>query len=318
MTGPSVVGLIRQAATTLTFGKDERPRAVYRAIAPLLVAIVGLIAGNAVATLLTSEGSEAAQVVESIAAAVVVLSGLAVTAHYFDGRSLVDYGFKQTRKWAVNAIVGGLAGVTAVSIAFGIGMATGSFHVVEVVSVGDVPSLLPALAVAMVSFVAVSVLEETVFRGAVLTNVAEGLATRSLGTPAALGGAWLISTVVFGVLHGPLASLPSGATQIGMFVVWTTAGGVFGVAYLLTGELALPIGLHTGVNWAANYLFLGTAEPTLFRVEFQNRALWHPIAGLPLLTGLVLAVCLIAGYTWQRNDLGLHEPILQASEKRPD
>lgn len=316
MTGSTVAGRIRRAATRMIFGEDGRPRAVYRATVAVFIGIVGLFVGDAATTLPPIEGGELELVVQSVASAVAVVSGLAVTAHYFDHRPLADYGFKQTRGWVVNVIVGGFAGVTVVGVAFGVGMGAKSIRVVEAASVADVFSLLPALAVAMVSFVAVGVLEEVVFRGAVLTNIAEGVATRSINTTTALGSAWLVSSLIFGVIHGPLGHLPSGASRLGMFIVWTTAGGVLGLAYLLTGQLALPIGLHTGVNWAANYVFLATAEPAVVQIEFRNRALWHPMAGLPLLAGWGVAVGLIMGYVaWQRGSLRPHKSILQATEE---
>lgn len=317
MTESVVTGPLRRVAGALAFGQDGRPRAVYRAVAPLLVAIVGLIVGDTVEASLTVDAPVLRISVESVVAAAVTLSGLAVTARVLDGRSLADYGFARTRRWLRNVGVGGLAGVMTVVVAFGLGTATGSIRVIEVAVIAELPTLLPILVAAVVPFVAVSALEETVLRGAVLTNVAEGFAARSFAPTAALGAAWLISTAVFAALHGPLGVQPSGASLIGMVVVWTAAGGLLGLAYLLTGELALPIGLHTGINWAANYLLLGTAEPTLVRVAYQENPLWHPMAGLPLLAGLVLAGCLVTGYVIRsRDELELQRSILRRPEKQ--
>lgn len=47
-------------------------------------------------------------------------------------------------------------------------------------------------------------------------------------------------------------------------------GGLFGQSYLLSDELALPMGLHTGINFAEHNLLFGPPDgraPVFVRVE---------------------------------------------------
>ena len=84
--------------------------------------------------------------------------------------------------------------------------------------------------------------EETVFRGYQLKNAAEGLNYASLGPRGAILPAWVLSSVFFAVLH---ADNPN-ATPVSTLNI-ALAGLMLGFGYVLTGELAIPIGLH--ITW---------------------------------------------------------------------
>lgn len=85
-----------------------------------------------------------------------------------------------------------------------------------------------------------NVYEEVVYRRIMIDNFAEGLVARGLSARAAVGLATVGSLVVFGLLHVAYR----GTVIVAIDAALT--GTMFAFAYLLTGELALPIGIHFG------------------------------------------------------------------------
>lgn len=85
-----------------------------------------------------------------------------------------------------------------------------------------------------------NVYEEVLYRRIMLDNFAAGLVARGLSTRAAVGLATVGSLVVFGLLH----VVYRGSALVAIDAALT--GTMFVFAYLLTGDLALPIGIHFG------------------------------------------------------------------------
>jgi hypothetical protein len=77
------------------------------------------------------------------------------------------------------------------------------------------------------------------FGGYLIKNLAEGLSSKIIGAQWATVIAILIPSLLFGWLHSSEANATTLSTINTMIF-----GVLFGVAYALTGELALPIGLH--------------------------------------------------------------------------
>ncbi|GAA5203183.1 type II CAAX endopeptidase family protein [Microbacterium jejuense] len=101
----------------------------------------------------------------------------------------------------------------------------------------------PAGALTVVGMMcAVAVAEEVLFRGVVLR-----LLQRAFGTWIALAG----SAALFGLLH----LLNPGATLWGAVSIAVEAGLMLGAAFVATGSLWLPIGLHLGWNVALVAVF---------------------------------------------------------------
>ena len=87
-------------------------------------------------------------------------------------------------------------------------------------------------------------------RGYLLRNLAEGLNFKRIGPRTALIAAYIISSLIFGGLHAanPNASLTS-TLSIAL------AGLFLGLGFVLTGELAIPIGLHISWNFFQGNVF---------------------------------------------------------------
>jgi hypothetical protein len=87
--------------------------------------------------------------------------------------------------------------------------------------------------------------------------------------------AWLISAVVFGLLHGANPH----ATPLAVANI-LAAGLMLGLAYLLTGRLGLPIGLHIAWNLFQGHVYglavsgRTAAATTVLVVDVSGPALW--------------------------------------------
>jgi len=103
---------------------------------------------------------------------------------------------------------------------------------------------LAALAYGIWFFTWVAVLEELLFRGFVFQRLVDGI-----GAPTAL----LLTGVLFAIAHWGNPGME------GSTMAWATLDNglgaiLLGLAYLRTGSLALPIGIHFGWNWTQGSL----------------------------------------------------------------
>jgi uncharacterized protein len=88
-------------------------------------------------------------------------------------------------------------------------------------------------------------------RGYHMRNMAEGLNFRAIGPRAALLLAYLISSSIFGLLH--LGN--DNASWVSTVPTSLSPGCSWAWGFLLTGELAIPIGLHITWNFFQGNVF---------------------------------------------------------------
>ncbi|WP_331232631.1 CPBP family glutamic-type intramembrane protease [Natronorarus salvus] len=238
-------------------------------------------------------------VVAWIATALVVFVVVRATARHLDQRPFVKYGFRISREWWADLIAGIVLGSLTIVMTFLVSYRFGWLILPEGgLMIGSVsPVWLSAF---FIGFIAVAFWEELVFRGVFMINGIEGLTERGHSrVPAALF-ALIGSSVVFALINVPGAV--SEGHSAWFTALWTlSAGLLWGVAYLLTGELALPIGLHLGFNYVSSNVFgiNGVAElegvPTVFVVESTTTGLTAPMSGIPIIVsnvfGIVLVIC---------------------------
>lgn len=205
--------------------------------------------------------------------ATVVATGLA--ARYLDRRRLTDLGLALDRTWWRDLAAGvalGAAAQTGILLTF---LAAG-WTTVRAVAVGGT-DLLVALAVGALAMLLVGFYEELLFRGYWLGNVAEGLrAIPGVDARRAVLLAAALTSVAFGLAHGtnPGATAVSTALVVGY-------GAYLAVGYLLTGELALPVGFHAAWNYVQGFVY-GFPVSGL---DVEATLLATATAGPPALTG---------------------------------
>ncbi|MCL4535476.1 MAG: CPBP family intramembrane metalloprotease [Bacteroidetes bacterium] len=253
---------------------EGRPRAFWRLLAQsvmFLVAIVvfGVLSSAFALAFLTRTGGTplsiadpaalrevagksplfmALNIVGSLLAAVV---SVGVAVRLLDRRPFADLGFHFDRDWWLDLAFGLGLGALLMVMIFLVEWALGWVSVTSTLEPG--PSGLPfGLAVlgGLVGFVGVGIYEELFSRGYQLRNLAEGLNFDGIGPAGALVLAWLISSAVFGLLHAgnPNATLVSILNLL-------VAGLFLGLGFVLTGELAISIGLHITWNFFQGYVF---------------------------------------------------------------
>jgi membrane protease YdiL (CAAX protease family) len=157
-----------------------------------------------------------------------------------------------------------------------------------------VPSLRK-IALAVIVTDSIAVVEEIVFRGYILTNAIEGFDHRWLSQPVTIVAARRLSSLLFGILH-PTPSLHQG-------LHFLSAGLLLGLAFLLTGQLGLSIGIHAGFNFVSVYVFPTTLDPAVAIIPVTvDGPVWVVGQSGAIQTGLHLPAALtIVGYVWWRS-----------------
>ncbi|MFC5367999.1 CPBP family intramembrane glutamic endopeptidase [Salinirubrum litoreum] len=248
---------------------ERRPRAPIRLLLGILVLVVfgfaaflvvGLLVGLSGSMLGTTVGSElAGGIGGTLVTTAIPVAGLYLVARLVDRRWFGDFGFHLDRDWWLDCAFGAALGVGLMAGIFGLELAVGWLTVTGFF-VATSGSFASGLLLVVVLFVGVSIREELLLRGWFLTNLAEGTAGyRNISPRTAVVFATLLSSVVFGILH---AANPN-ATAISTASI-SLAGVFLALGYLLTGELAIPIGLHFTWNL------------------FQGSVFGFPVSGLGL------------------------------------
>ena len=320
-----------------------RPRALwrllfqylaYRVLAPLfvnLLAIAWLLArsGREIGTsgeldASNLSGSPALALVGGIATLIGVLLGVWLAGRFLDRRPFADFGFHLSGRWWLDLCFGMALGallmsaIFLVELGFGWITVTGALHSLVPGTPFALAILLPATA-----FLCVGVYEELLFRGYQLRNAAEGLNLPVVGPRNAVILAWVLSSAFFGYLH---ADNPN-ATLFSTFNV-VLAGLMLGLGYVLTGELAIPIGLHITWNFFQGGVFgfpvsgLGPVGASFLSTDQGGPTFWTggpfgPEAGLLGPAAMLLGSLLIA--LWVRllgGRVAIYAPI--AGDPKPD
>jgi uncharacterized protein len=234
---------------------------------------------------------------------------LQLMGRYFDKRPFGDYGFRLDAGWWLDLGFGMLLGAALMSAVFLVQYALGWASVTGSFEVED-PGRPFALALlpAVIAFVAVGFYEEMLARGYQLKNLAEGLNFTGLGARGAVISAWIATSLFFGFLHAgnPSATLLSTANI-------ALAGLFLGAGYVLTGQLAIPIGLHITWNFFQGNVFgfaVSGIQPvgaSFLSTETSGPALWTggefgPEAGL--LLPFVAALAILLTFLWVRLRTG--------------
>jgi len=142
---------------------------------------------------------------------------------------------------------------------------------------------------ALIPFLAISIYEELLFRGYAFQRVIRGV-----GNSAAL----LIFGLLFVIAHFNNPGMTGTARLMGSINIGL-ASILLGLAWIKTGSLALPIGIHLGWNWAEGNLLgfgvSGSKSQGYWTPVFNDLPRWFTGGDFGLEASLPCAiVCLIA------------------------
>jgi uncharacterized protein len=258
--------------------------------------------------------------------AVAGLLGAVVTVwlagRILDRRPFSEFGFHLGAGWWLDLLFGMILGALLMTTIFLIELGLGWIKITGAFEDHLGGPFVVSLLIPAATFLCVGISEETVFRGYQLKNAAEGLNYPTLGPRGAILLAWISSSVLFGVLH---ANNPS-ATPVSTFNI-VLAGLMLGFGYVLSGDLAVPIGLHITWNFfqGAVYGFpvsgFAAFGPTLLDTRQGGPDLWTggsfgPEGGMLIPAAMLLGMSLIALWTRLRTgNVSLHTPIAESPSR---
>jgi membrane protease YdiL (CAAX protease family) len=299
-------------------GQEHRLRAGWRLVVQLLLFILVQIALGVVSTVL---GKRPVSVVAVIALYPMLGAALIwFVGRFVDHRRAANYGFHLNSGWWASFAFGALLGA---------GLMTGIFITERlagwIVASAAVPTdtgfaPLTGALLSLVFYLTVAWMEEFTFRGYELRNLSEGFVGAWVGPRAAIVGALLISSGLFGLLH----ATNHNATLVSTLNIML-AGVLLALPYVLTGELAVSIGLHLSWNFFQGTVFgfpVSGSAPTrrLMTIEQSGPEAWTggafgPEGGLIGIVAVLIGCGLIPLWVNSRKrnvsidvDLARYEP----------
>jgi membrane protease YdiL (CAAX protease family) len=189
--------------------------------------------------------------VRALVFALLIAAALYLASRVLDHRRMRDYGFHFSRKWWTDLGFGLVLGAVLLFGVLAVELAMGWVTVTDTFARSPGQPFVATILVGVVAVVAVAFGEEASYRGYPIKNLAEGVARARWGIVIAV----VIPAVFFGLAH---ATNPN-ATWLTTFNI-VIFGLLFGTGYVLTGELALPIGLHFGWDFVQGFVFGVVAE----------------------------------------------------------
>jgi CAAX protease family protein len=172
-----------------------------------------------------------------------------------DRRRIADFGFHLNRAWWLDLGFGLALGTLLLLGIFILELAMGWINVTGTLATAPGQPFGPMILAGFIAVVFVAVQEEIVWRAYPVKNLAEGFNWKVIGPGWGTGMAILVAALLFGLAHSdnPNAT-PLSTINITVFAV------LFAFGYVLTGELALPIGLHFAWDFVQGFVFGVTGD----------------------------------------------------------
>jgi uncharacterized protein len=251
--------------------------------------------------------------VRALVFALLIAAALYLASRVFDHRRMRDYGFHFSRRWWTDLGFGLVLGALLLFGVLAVELAMGWVTVTDTFAQSPGQPFVATILVGVVAVAAVAFGEEASYRGYPIKNLAEGVARARWGMVIAV----VIPAVFFGLAH----STNPNATWLTTFNI-VIFGLLFGTGYVLTGELALPIGLHFGWDFVQGFVFGVVAEEkqygsVLVLADDPSATLW---TGRPygVEGGLMGTAAFIGGFVatfaWARSQ---HRTGLQVTLQHP-
>jgi len=201
-----------------------------------------------------------------------------LASRFIDHRDYREFGLGLDKKWWRDLIIGFLIGALLLAVIFVIEYAAGLVTITQLFKnekeVWVNFPFIPTLLVALFAHTGAALFEETIFRGYMMKNLAEGFRGKRVNyrTPVILSFA--TSSIIFALFHmrNPNISI-FGVVNILLL------GLLLGALFILTGEIALSIGLHASWNFFMGVVFgfpiSGTEEEiALIATKQGGPSLW--------------------------------------------
>lgn len=283
---------------------EDRIRALWRIIIQFFLSIcVTIITYLFFKTLLSPElYKKYLDVIDAIA----TFPTIWFICRFIDKRKFKDLGFHFNKRWWYDFSFGIILAVTLWVVIFSIGYTAGWISISEIFWVKNIGnSFLVALVYPIISFSLMALREELLFRGYIMINIIEGISNKRISKNWTNIITLIISSVTFGGVH----LLNSNASFLSTLSA-TMGGVILGLGFLLTEQLAIPIGFHFAWNLSQSSIFgfmvSGDYSSTvsLFVTKINGPSIWvgdkfGPEAGLLAIFAVVVGCFII--YLWTNN-----------------
>ncbi|WP_020404668.1 CPBP family intramembrane glutamic endopeptidase [Gracilimonas tropica] len=246
----------------------------------------------------------------------VLIFGLFYTFFRFVDRRPWDYAGLQIRStWIKECFSGILIAATVMGLIFLAQWQTGTLEITGFAWERSFERhwLIP-FSIFLIQMISVGFYEELMARGYLIPNIAEGFSFGNISPQKATLIAIFISSSIFGILH---AGNPNASTTAVVNII--LAGVMLAVPYVLTGRLALPIGLHFSWNFFQGGIFgfrVSGLEirSSIIQIQQSGPDWWTggafgPEAGVIGIIGILLILGISLLYLkWKGVKLELAEP----------
>jgi membrane protease YdiL (CAAX protease family) len=185
-------------------------------------------------------------ILRALAFALMIVAVLVFASRVLDRRRFTDYGFHVGRRWWIELGLGLGLGVLLMVVTGTLELAMGWVRITDTFVSAPGQPFAATILLGLVAVAAVVFGEEASYRGYPIKNFTEGLGTSGWAKVAAVS----IPASYFGMAH---------MTNPGATWLSTTNTVLFGLlcgtAYVITGELAFPIGLHFAWDYIQAFVF---------------------------------------------------------------
>jgi len=245
-----------------------------------------------------------------------ILISVWLAARFLDKRPFFDFGLKFNSQWGIEFIIGSAIGTIAMGSIF---LVEWSENWIAIQGFGwqhtQGMSFGWTLATAFLAMLMVGFHEELFSRGYQVLNLTEGLSYPRLGSSGPVIIAVLTTSSLFGLMHlgNPNASVISTFNIV-------LAGIALAIPYILTGSLALSIGIHFSWNFMqggiCGFPVSGmNFQASVVKISQRGTNLWTggafgPEAGLMGIMGITIIIVLSYVYIKvTREKVSIAEPL---------
>ena len=237
---------------------------------------------------------------------ITVVPAVWIVGRWIDRRKFKEFGFHLNLNWWLDLGFGLLLGAVLMALIFLVEKQAGWVEIRGYWYANTwMSEFWPAFLLTAAMFISVGFYEELLFRGYLGKNLSEGLNLRKKHPRLAIWLAVSASSIIFGIFH---ATNPN-ATLVSTLNI-ALAGIFLGLGYLLTGELAISIGIHITWNFFQGVVFgfpVSGTNPgvSVIHIRQLGPSAWTggafgPEAGYIGLLAIALGCLLTCLYVWMR------------------
>lgn len=281
------------------FNNEEfRPRALIRIVLFLFISLFALAVS----------GISSNDVIEYIFRSGIIGGLFYFFIRFVDQRGFKDVGLSINTLWIKEFIIGTTTTGLIMSGIFLTQLISGDIEIIGVgwESISNTSWFLPVI-VFFIQMLSVGFYEEVVFRGYIIPNLKEGLTLFKVRPSQATIAAVILSSGVFGFAH---LGNPNATIFATLNIV--LAGVMLSIPLILTGRLALSIGLHFGWNFFQGGIFGfrvsgQSIRHSVIQIKQGGNELWTggsfgPEGGAIGVMGVLFLIAVILVYVWKKNE----------------